>query len=98
MMALYLVATAAGGRLVRARNGRRALDLVADATEVERVHESGPEGVVGFGGMQDDAAAPEMHQDGRREIDVTNLSDRPGTRRFRNVDTGEVRTETVPKD
>lgn len=94
-MALYFVTSSDRPEsvlLVRAANGKRAMTL-ADGDECARVMETGEEGVLGTDG---NPIGEERHEDADdapvREVEITSLSDR-GVRRYRNLDTGEERTQ-----
>jgi len=94
-MALYFVSSGDSALLVRARNGSYAMDLSGfDNPQCFRVHEIGDEGIIGPDGA---VIRDESHheRDDQRETEITTLSDR-GVRRFRNLRTGEERTE--PRD
>lgn len=95
-MALYFVQQGDGLLLIRARNGRRAKEIVGDPrAEIHRVHDTGDEGVIDAqGNVMTGAPAPENDVDEPegREVEITSLCDK-GVRRYRNLDTGQERTE-----
>ncbi len=97
-MALYVLTDNGEAVLVRARDGNvaRVLLETPDA-EVVRVHESGTDGVLAVLSVEP-AGEPEAddEDEGRPlEIEITDLSDK-GIARFKNLKTGEIRTEPRP--
>jgi hypothetical protein len=95
-MALYLVHTNDGRTaLVQSRNGHRAAEIVGEpevALQIRRVTEAGPEGIL----WQSHADEPDGDEEAR-EVEITDLSDRAGVRRFKNLDTGSIRVEGEAK-
>lgn len=84
-MALYLI----GKTLVSAKNGPHAQELAGSSLSPQRV-DNKPHGVIGEVEPEQSTEPVEEHEP--REVDVTTIEDR-GIRRFKNLDTGEERTE-----
>lgn len=94
-MALYAVCGKNGNRVIRAKNGARALELYgADEADVQRLLENGPEGILSIGeGIPPVETSEEPEPEETVEIDVTDLSTPRGKRRVKNLATGEERVE-----
>ncbi len=97
-MALYLVTTNDGTFVVRSRNGHIARSLIegADAdAEVIRLTDDGPHGIISavvVPVVAADEQPPAEPDDDEGEKEITSISDKE--RRFQNMKTGEIRTET----
>lgn len=95
-MALYLIETDEGPAVVRARNGIEACELADVPYDAPiRLKEDGVPGVIWPEPSAEPVASDDLVED--REVEITTLGDPPGTRRFKNLDTDEERTEAAPE-